>query len=252
MPPESAAPEAGAPKPRPLGLTLTPPPAGLQPVPATLLAVQQLHHIDGQLAAALGLDPARHTSCGLLTADSDDALYVALDEATKHAEVDVVFGRSFYAGAAHASGPFSGEVLGIIAGAHPDHVAEGIWAVRAALRDVAFQRFVGTEGPAFLAHAIGSVGSFLAREAGVQVGDPIAYLIAPPLESIVGLDAALKSADVRLVKHIAPPSETNYGGGFLQGPLREVEAATVAFIEAIRAITASPLHGLRRPARLRR
>ncbi len=252
MPPEPAAQFADAASPRPLGLTLTSPPAGLQAIPPTLLAVQQLHHIDAQLAVALGLDPARHTSCGLLSADSDDALYVALDEATKQADVDVVFARSFYAGAAHASGPYSGEVLGVIAGSHPDHVAEGIWAVRAALRDIAFQRFVGTDGPAFLAHAIGAVGSFLAREANVEVGDPLAYLIAPPLESIIGLDAALKAADVRLVKHIAPPSETNYGGGFLHGPLREVEAATVAFVEAIRAVTASPLQGLRRPARLRR
>jgi hypothetical protein len=59
---------------------------------------------DPALLAAYGADPARHTALGLVTCDQDDALYVALDEATKHAAVDVVFARSFYAGAAHASG----------------------------------------------------------------------------------------------------------------------------------------------------
>ncbi len=235
-----------------LGLTLEPVPPGLVAVPASLLAVRQIPQIQAELAQALGLDPLRHTSVGLLTCDSDDALYVALDEATKQADVDVVFGRSFYAGAAHASGPLSGEVLGIVAGADPEHVAEGVWAVREALREVSFHRFERTEGPAFLAHAIGSVGSYLAAEAGIPLGASMAYLIAPPLESVVGIDAALKAADVRLAKHIPPPSETNFGGAFLHGELREVEAATVAFVEAIRAIVASPMGGLRRPDRLRR
>lgn len=260
MPPESprverpghsAATAPGATR-KALGLTLEPVPAGLTAIPASLLAVRQIPLLDAQLASALGLDPSRHASVGLLTCDSDDALYVALDEATKQADVDVVFGRSFYAGAAHASGPLSGEVLGIVAGADPEHVAEGVWAVREALREVSFHRFEGSEGPAFLAHAIGSVGSYLAAEAGIPVGSAMAYLIAPPLESIVGIDAALKVADVRLAKHIPPPSETNFGGAFLHGELREVEAATVAFVEAIRAVVASPLGGLRRPDRLRR
>ena len=42
---------------------------------------------------AYGADPARHTSLGLVTCDQDDSTYVALDEATKHAAVDVVFAR---------------------------------------------------------------------------------------------------------------------------------------------------------------
>ena len=47
-------------------------------------------------------------------------MYVALDEATKHAPVDVIFARSFYAGAAHASGRLSGEILGVLAAAEPE------------------------------------------------------------------------------------------------------------------------------------
>ena len=34
---------------------------------------------------------------------------------------------------------------------------------------------------------------------------------------MVGLDAALKAADVRLCVFYGPPSETNFGGGLLTG-----------------------------------
>ena len=51
---------------------------------------------------------AAHRRSASSPCDQDDPTYVALDEATKHAQVDVVFARSFYAGAAHASGPAVG------------------------------------------------------------------------------------------------------------------------------------------------
>jgi ethanolamine utilization protein EutL len=237
----------------PLGFIIEGVPAGLVPLPAKLLSCRQIDQVDRQLAQALGLDPVRHVSAGLVTCDADDVMYVALDQATKSADVDVVFGQSFYAGARHASGPFSGEVLGIVAGENPEHVVEALWAVRQALQDgLHFHTFEGDNQPAFFAHVISETGRYLAPQAGLEPGAPMAYLIAPPIESMVGLDAALKAADVRLAKHLPPPSETNFGGGFLVGELAELEAAAVAFVEAIRALAKSPLAALRRPMRLRR
>ena len=61
----------------------------------------------------------------------------------------------------------------------------------------------------------------------------MAYLIAPPAESILALDAALKAAPVTLVKWFGPPSETNFGGGYLTGLLPDVEAAARAFAAAV-------------------
>lgn len=60
----------------------------------------------------------------------DDVGYVAIDEATKKADVDVVYAKSFYAGAAHASGPLSGEMIGIIAGSSPDEIRSGLDAIQ--------------------------------------------------------------------------------------------------------------------------
>lgn len=240
----------------PLGLRVAGTPPGLVPLPAQLLACQPIPAVAPELAAALGLDPERHHAAGLVTCDQDDALYVALDQVTKVADVEVVFGRSTYAGARHASGPYSGEVLGIVAGAHPDHVGEALWALRELIAGIHFYTFAAPPGapdrPAFFAHVIGETGRYLAPRAGLAPGAPMAYLIAPPLEAVLGLDAALKAARVRLAKLLPPPSETNFGGGYLAGDLADLEAAAVAFVEAIRGVVDSPLAGLRRPERLRR
>src|SRR5689334_5919397 len=96
-----------------LGLTVASPPSGLVPLRPVLLTCRMIQQVDPQLQSAMGLDPDKHRSAGLVTCDQDDAMYVALDHATKFANVDVVFGKSFYAGSKHASGPFSGEILGI-------------------------------------------------------------------------------------------------------------------------------------------
>ncbi len=224
----------------------------LVPLRPRLLACRQIEQVDSQLAAALSLDRGRHVSLGLVTCDQDDAMYAALDHATKFAEVDVVYAKSFYAGAAHASGPYSGEILGILAGPTPDDVAEALWALREALATrICFYRLEGTDGPAFFPHVISETGRSLAPLADIAPGEPLAYLIAPPIESVVGVDAALKAAAVRVCQWFGPPTETNFGGAYLTGSLHDVEAAARAFTEAIAAVVASPLGGMRRPARER-
>lgn len=218
-----------------------------------LLSVRQLEFVDPQLAKGLGLDPSRHVSAGLVTCDQDDSLYAALDHATKFAEVDVVYAKSFYAGSAHASGPLSGEILGVIAGPNPSEVAEGLWALREALTtEIHFVQFEGTKGPAFFPHVIAETGRYLAPLANVKVGAPLAYLIAPPVEAMIGLDAALKVAGVTLQKFFGPPTETNFGGGYLTGSLADVQAAAQAFTDAVESVVSSPVGGLVRPERERR
>jgi ethanolamine utilization protein EutL len=218
-----------------------------------LVSCRQIDAVDSQLAKALGLDPEKHRSAGLMTCDQDDALYVALDHCTKFADVEVMFARSFYAGSKHASGPFSGEILGIVAGATPADVESALQALREHLaRVVRFQTFPGQNQPAFLAHVISETGSYLAPQAGLKRGEPMAYLIAPPIEAVLATDAALKAADVELAKWIPPPSETNFGGAFLKGALHELEAARDAFVETVHDLADRPLASARRPDHERR
>ena len=206
-------------------------------IPVNILAVRYLANASPALCRALGA-PKGYPSLGMLTTDCDDATYIALDAATKAADVKVCYGRSFYAGAANATTPNAGEVIGILAGATPGAVRSGMEAALATLQRVGFDR-VG-EVP-YLAHTVSSVGSYLAKEAGVAEGMAVAYLIAPPLEAMYAMDAALKAADVKLCKLYAPPSETNFGGGLLSGTQSACDAACAAFAAAVAEVASRPV-----------
>lgn len=204
--------------------------------PVKILAVKYLANADADLCRNLGA-PEGYPSLGLLTTDSDDATYIALDAATKAADVEVCYARSFYAGAANASTPNAGEVIGILAGATPGAVRSGMEAALGELERIGFEEVGGVP---YLAHTVSSAGSFLSGEAGVREGTALAYLIAPPLESMYALDGALKASDVTLCKLYAPPSETNFGGGLLSGTQAACDAACAAFAEVVAEVARMP------------
>ena len=208
-------------------------------IPVKVLSVRYLANASSALCKALGA-PEGYPALGMLTTDCDDATYIALDEATKAADVVVAYGHSFYAGAVNASTPYAGEVIGILAGQTPGAVRSGM---EAALRALERLGFAETNNVPYLAHTVSSAGSFLAAEAEVRQGTALAYVIAPPLEGMYAMDAALKAADVRLCKLYAPPSETNFGGGLLSGTQSACQAACAAFAEAVKEVAARPVEG---------
>ena len=150
----------------------------------------------------------------------------------------MAYARSFYAGAANASTPNAGEVIGILAAQTPGAVRSGMEAALAELQRVGFEE---THKVPYLAHTVSSVGSFLAKEAGIPVGSALAYLIAPPLEGMYAMDAAMKAADVKLCKLYSPPSETNFGGGLLSGTQSACDAACGAFAAAVAEAAERPV-----------
>lgn len=206
-------------------------------IPVKILAVRYLANATQALCARLGA-PEGYTSLGMITTDCDDATYIALDASTKAADVQVCYGRSFYAGAGNASTPNAGEVIGILAAKTPGDLRSGMDALKSTLERVGFSKAGNVP---YLAHTVASVGSFLAQEAGVAVGSAVAYLIAPPLESMYAMDAALKAADVRLCKLYTPPSETNFGGGLLTGTQSACFAACDAFAQAVAEVAEKPV-----------
>ncbi len=224
----------------------------LVPLKPAVLACRTIARADAAMAEKLGLSDDRR-SLGLLTCTSDDALYVALDEGTKAAPVEVVYAKSFYAGANYPSGPLSGEAIGIYAASDPAEIEAALARCRACLAEEAWFYAADERGKlAFFPHVIRATGSYLSAQAGIERGSPMAYLIAPPLEAVVAVDAALKAAPVKLGKWIPPPSETNFAGAFLTGELHHLEASRDAFVEAVASVSQSPLNAARRPDRLRR
>lgn len=205
-----------------------------------ILAVRIISNVSPDLAAKLELGP-RHKSIGIITSDIDDVTYTGLDEATKDADVDVVYAKSMYAGSANASTKLAGEVIGILAGPSPAEVRSGLSACITFMENDAY--FVSAnedDSIAYYAHTVSRTGSYLSKVAGIPEGEALAYLIAPPLESIYGLDAAMKAADVKLCEFFGPPSETNFGGGLLTGSQSACYAACTAFAEAVRSVAERP------------
>ena len=204
-------------------------------IPVKVLAVRYLANASEELCKSLGV-PSGYRSLGMLTTDCDDATYIALDQATKAAEVEVCFGRSFYAGAANATTANAGEVLGILAGATPGAVRSGMEAALAALERIGFEDV----GVPCLAYTVSSTGSFLSREAGIRQGEALAYLIAPPLEAMFALDGALKAAEVRMAKFYPPPTETNFAGALLTGTRSACTAACDTFRQIVKETAQKP------------
>lgn len=210
------------------------------PIPTKILSLRILPNADPMLLERLQVPPG-HRSLGLFTADCDDVSYAALDEATKRAMVTVVYARSMYAGASNASTALAGEFIGILSGENPADIRSGLEAaVHFAQEEACFYSAKEDDSVVYFAHCISRTGSYLSHQAQVPEGTAMAYLIAPPLEAMVGLDAALKAADVTLRVFYGPPSETNFAGGLLTGDQAACRAACEAFADTVRAIAADP------------
>lgn len=185
--------------------------------------------------------PEGHMSLGMFTSDCDDVSYTALDEATKKADVKVVYAKSFYGGADNANTKLAGEIIGIISGPNPAEVRSGMNAIVDFVdHEANFISANEDDTVVYYAHTISRSGSYLSEVAGIPEGEAIAYLIAPPLEAMYALDAALKAADVKMVAFYGPPSETNFGGGLLTGSQSACKAACDAFAEAVCFVADQP------------
>lgn len=211
------------------------------PLRPRVLAVRTLPNIAGPLAEALRLDDAQ-VAVGFLTVDQDDPTYVAIDEATKKAAVEVVYARSFYGGPLGEPARSSGQTIAVLAGESIGEVEAGLDAAISHLESyVSYRAADGDGARPYFAHLIAQSGTYLSRRAGVDPGDALGYLKAPPLESTFALDHALKEAAVELVEWIEPPTPTNMGGALVTGTEADCRAACDAFERAVLAVHADPV-----------
>ena len=58
---------------------------------------------------------------------------------------------------------------------------------------------------------------------------------------MVGVDAALKAANVTVAAFYGPPSNTNFGGALLTGSQSDCAAACQAFAAAVQDVANQPL-----------
>lgn len=211
------------------------------PLKANVLAAKIIPNASPDMLKDFDI-PKNFRSLALITADCDDVTYTALDEATKKADVVVAYAKSFYGGAANANTKLAGEIIGILAGPNPAEVKSGLDAAIEVIENEAY--FVSANEDdtiAYYAHCISRTGSYLSAGAGIPEGEALAYLIAPPLEAMYAVDAAIKAADVKLCVLYAPPSETNFGGALLTGTQSACKSACDAFAAAVEYVADNPV-----------
>ena len=210
------------------------------PIKANVLASIIIPNVSPDLAKQLNLAPDQK-SLALLTTDSDDVGYAAIDEATKKADVKVVYAKSCYAGAENATTKLAGEFIGILAGPNPAEAKAGLAAAVDMIENTAhFVSANDDDSIIYYAQCISRTGSYLSEMAGIPEGTALAYLIAPPLEALYGVDAALKAADVSMCVLYSPPSETNFGGALLTGSQSACKSACEAFAAAVEFVAENP------------
>ena len=130
---------------------------------ANVLSVKMIANADEDLAKQFDL-PKGMKSLGIITSDCDDVTYVALDEATKAAEVEVVYAKSMYGGAGNASTKLAGEVIGILAGPSPAEVSSGLAiAIQVIENEASFISANDDDSIPYFAHVISRSGRFLSK-----------------------------------------------------------------------------------------
>ena len=206
-----------------------------------VLSAQIIPNAEPELLKKLEVFPG-HRSLGILTTDCDDVSYAALDEATKKADVIVAYATSMYAGSSNASTRLAGEFIGILSAPDPAQVKSGLEAALDYIKNQAFfYSAAKDDSVCYFAHCISQSGTYLSKMAGIEAGRPIAYLIAPPVEAVMGLDAALKEARVEMKVFYGPPTETNFGGGLLTGTQASCRRACEAFGRAVCKVASDPV-----------
>lgn len=211
------------------------------PIRTTVLSVRIIPMADVNLRRALNLKEDQ-LSLGLITTDCDDVSYSALDEATKKAQVEVAYAKSMYGGSSNASTKLAGEFFGILAGPTPSEVQAGVDAAISYMENDCF--FISADDGGnivYFAHTISSTGTYLSSVAKIAVGEPLAYLIAPPLEAMYAIDRALKYAKVELRTFYGPPTETNFAGGLLTGLEADCFASCEEFATAVCEVADNPI-----------
>lgn len=168
---------------------------------------------------------------GIFTTQYDGVGYCAADEATKDANVDVVYIKTLYGSGA---GLNDGQVFGIITGPTVSDVESGLRYIHDFAENKASIYSVNEDDTNLIyAELVPKIGKYFSKTYGLPIGASLAFLFAPALEGIVGIDEALTVAAVEVVKFFGPPTNSNLSGVIVTGTLANCKTACEAFKKAI-------------------
>ncbi len=212
-------------------------------IKAEVVCTQMIPSVSKEMAASMKLQP-HHKSLGFITGSIDDVTFISCDEATKGANVEVVYGECTFSALNAPYTKLAGEAIVVFAGPNPAEVESALEIAKRTLEsdNATFVSANEDDSTIYLAHCISGVGSYLGGTEEVPEGTSMAYCIAPPVESFYGVDAAVKAADVTIVKQFFPPLNTcNFAGALMIGTQSACKAACEAFGAAVERVANNPI-----------
>lgn len=186
--------------------------------------------------------PKGHQSVGFFSVDNDDAGYLAVDDATKKADIKVIHAETFYGGSLCSWSRYGGSVFVMFSGPKVADVKSGLSYVKDFIDNrTELCNFNGDRGTAFYAQCIPRAGKFFKEFCRIEEGTSYAYLVGGPIETNYALDKALKASETRIARYWYPPSHANSSGAVLAGTESACRAAAKAFVEGLRTAIENPM-----------
>ncbi len=213
----------------------------VQPMKVKLLMKKVLANVSPEYAKAWNL-PEGHTSVGFFSTDNDDVAYLAVDDATKKANIQVVRAETFWGGNDCSWSAYGGGVFVMFSGPKIADVKSGMNSVQDFVdRQSMLQNFDGDRAKAFYAQTIPRIGSYFAKLCDIPEGTSISYLVGGPIETSYAIDKALKAGNTKIGYYWFPPSHANSSGAILYGTESACKSATQAFVEALKFAIDHPM-----------
>ena len=175
--------------------------------------------------------PEDHRVLGLIACDVENIMYLALDDATKKANVKAIYSLPAYTGRGNLWAFVRGQVVGMLTGKNVEDVRRGLMYAREFIeKDSELYTFDEDNSLICFVRLIPKVGKYYQEKYGIPEGMAVAQLVSSPVESTYALDKALKAGDVRIAELMLPPTRTNTGGAVVYGTYAACRAARDAFL----------------------
>ena len=194
-----------------------------------MLSQKVIANVTAEFARVYNI-PEGHTSVGFFSTDNDDIGYLAVDDASKKANIKLIHAQTYYGGSICSWSKYGGSVFVLFSGPKVEDVKSGLRYIKDFIENHSeLCNFDGDEGTAFYAQTIPRPGKYFQEWCDIKPGESYA------------LDKALKAGNTRVARYWYPPSHANSSGAVLAGTESACRAATTAFIEALEYAIKNPL-----------
>ncbi|MEG1433328.1 MULTISPECIES: BMC domain-containing protein [Eubacterium] len=175
--------------------------------------------------------PEGYVDMGLFTTACDGVGYVAADDATKMANIEVAKIYSTYGGSGKMN---DGQTFGMITGPTVSDVQRGLRYVREFVEEQASLYSISEDDSVVLySECVSKIGRYFAKAYNLPQGSSIVYLLAPAIYGVAGIDEMTDYADVELVQYLGSPTHSNLCGGIFTGSQSQCRSAAESFKNAI-------------------